>query len=117
SMVLLGIGAGLCFPATMTLGMSEATPDKAGLLSGLVNTTIQVGGSVGLAVLATLSTSRTDQLLAAGQGVPAALTAGYHLAFGVAAALAAVGIVVAATVLRPGRLSSADEPADTKVAA
>jgi EmrB/QacA subfamily drug resistance transporter len=100
SMLLLGIGGGLSFPAVMTLGMSGATESDAGLVSGLVNTTAQVGGSLGLAVLATLATSRTDQLLASGQSGPAALTGGYHLAFGIAAGLVAAAIVVAATVLR-----------------
>jgi EmrB/QacA subfamily drug resistance transporter len=100
SMVLLGIGGGLSFPAVMTLGMSGATESDAGLVSGLVNTTAQVGGSLGLAVLATLATSRTDQLLASGQSAPAALTGGYHLAFGISAGLLAAAIAVAATVLR-----------------
>ena len=59
-MILLGIGAGCLFPALMTLAMSGATPSDAGLASGLVNTTAQVGGALGLAVLATLSTARTD---------------------------------------------------------
>ena len=59
-MILLGIGAGLGFPALMTLAMSGATPSDSGLASGLVNTTVQVGGAIGLAVLATLATERTD---------------------------------------------------------
>ncbi len=101
SMVLLGVGGGLCFPAVMSLGMSAATPSDSGLISGLINTTAQVGGSLGLAVLATLSTSQTDHLLAAGQSLPVALTGGYHLAFGVGAVLVAAAIVAAATVLRP----------------
>jgi EmrB/QacA subfamily drug resistance transporter len=109
SMVLLGVGAGLTFPATMTLGMSDATPADSGLISGLINTTAQVGGSLGLAVLATLSTSRTDHLLTAGQGTASALTGGYHLAFGVGAGLVAVAVLVAATVLRPAS-SAAAEP-------
>ena len=55
SMVLVGVGAGLSFPALMTLAMSSAHPTDAGLASGLVNTTQQVGGALGLAVLATVS--------------------------------------------------------------
>ena len=51
AMLLVGIGAGLCFPALMTLAMSGATPSDAGLASGLVNTSAQVGGAIGLAVL------------------------------------------------------------------
>ena len=53
----------MSFPALMTLAMSGATPSDAGLASGLVNTTQQVGGALGLAVLATLATTRTDGLL------------------------------------------------------
>jgi EmrB/QacA subfamily drug resistance transporter len=100
AMLLLGIGAGVSFPALMTLAMSGASEADAGLASGLVNTTMQVGGALGIAVLATLASSRTDSL---GSG-PAALTSGYHLAFTVSAVLVAVGAVVAATVLqREGR--------------
>lgn len=100
AMLLLGIGAGVSFPALMTLAMSGASDEDAGLASGLVNTTMQVGGALGIAVLATLASSRTDSL---GSG-PAALTSGYHLAFTVSAVLVAAGAVVAATVLqREGR--------------
>ena len=64
AMLLLGLGAGLSFPALMTLAMSGATESDAGLASGLINTTLQVGGALGLAVLATLSTARTEDLRA-----------------------------------------------------
>jgi EmrB/QacA subfamily drug resistance transporter len=101
-MVLLGTGAGLSFPALMTLAMSGATRNDSGLASGLVNTSLQVGGALGLAVLATLSTTRTDDLLASGQATATALTSGYHLAFLVGAGLAVAAIGVALTVLRPG---------------
>ncbi len=100
-MVLLGSGAGLSFPAVMTLAMSGATEDDAGLASGLVNTTQQVGGALGLAVLATLSTTRTDGLLADGVGTASALTSGYRLAFVLGAGFVALALVVATTVLRP----------------
>jgi EmrB/QacA subfamily drug resistance transporter len=101
SMVLLGTGAGVCFPALMGVAMSGATPSDAGLASGLVNTTAQVGGALGLAVLATLSASHTNKLLAQGDSTAAALTGGYQLAFWIAAGLVLAGIVVAVTVLRP----------------
>jgi EmrB/QacA subfamily drug resistance transporter len=100
-MVLLGVGAGLCFPAMMTLAMSDATSEDSGLASGLVNTTQQVGGALGLAVLATLSASRTQSLLADGQSNAAALTGGYQLAFGVGAALVVAAIVLSLVLLRP----------------
>ena len=58
--LLVGTGAGLCFPALMALAMSSATPQDAGLASGLVNTTAQIGGALGLAVLATVSASRSN---------------------------------------------------------
>jgi EmrB/QacA subfamily drug resistance transporter len=101
TMILLGAGAGLVFPALMTLAMSGATPSDAGLASGLVNTTAQVGGALGLAVLATLSTARSDSLIDAGDSPAVALTGGYHLAFWIAAGLVVAAIAIAVTVLRP----------------
>ena len=100
SMVLLGVGAGLAFPSLMTLAMSGATQEDSGLASGLVNTTQQGGGALGLAVLATLATTRTDTLLDTGDSAVSALTGGYQLAFIVAAALAVGAITLAVTVLR-----------------
>jgi MFS family permease len=99
-MVLLGAGAGVAFPALMTLAMSGATPSDAGLASGLVNTTVQVGGALGLAVLATLSATRTGDLAAGGASPAEALTGGFHLAFLIAAGLVVAAIAVAVTVLQ-----------------
>jgi len=112
--LLIGTGAGLCFPALMTLAMSSATPQDAGLASGLVNTTAQVGGALGLAVLATVSASRTNALMAHGRPVAAALTDGYHLAFWIAFGLVVAAIAVAATVLRPQRLAATAPPASVE---
>jgi EmrB/QacA subfamily drug resistance transporter len=100
SMLLLGAGAGLAFPALMTLSMSGATPSDAGLASGLVNTTLQVGGAIGLAVLTTFATERTDGLLADGEPAASALTSGYHLAYLIGAGLVAVALVIVLTVMR-----------------
>src|SRR6185503_17484831 len=102
AMVLMGIGAGLSFPSIMTLAMGGVRPEEAGLASGLVNTTLQVGGAIGLAVLATLSSNRTSSLLAGGDSNAEALTGGYQLAFAVGAGLLIIAIAVAAFVLRPG---------------
>jgi hypothetical protein len=100
-MVLFGVGAGLSFPSLMTLAMSGATRSDSGLASGLVNTSLQVGGALGLAVLATLATSRTHDLVAAGDSQAEALTGGFHLALLIAAGLVLAAIGVAVTVLRP----------------
>jgi MFS family permease len=100
-MILLGLGAGASFPALMNVAMSGASGSDAGLASGLVNTAAQVGGALGLAVLATLSASRTSDLAADGAGTAASLTGGYHLAFWIAAALVVAAIGVALAVLRP----------------
>jgi EmrB/QacA subfamily drug resistance transporter len=98
-MLLIGIGGGLSFPALMALAMADATPSTAGLASGLVGTTAQVGGAIGLAVLATISTARTEHL--AGQGVDTvvALASGYQLAFYVSAGLVLIAIILAAVLL------------------
>ena len=111
-MVLLGTGAGVSFPALMTLAMSGATPSDAGLASGLVNTTAQIGAALGLAVLATLSASRADSLTADGESTEAALTSGYHLAFWIAAGLVALALVVVLTVLQPEARAAAGREAE-----
>ena len=100
AMVLLGIGAGLGFPSLMTLAMSAATPEDSGLASGLVNTTQQVGGALGLAVLATLSSTRSDSLRASGHSLTDSLMSGYHLAFSIAAVLLSLAIGLAVVLLR-----------------
>ncbi|MGO9471113.1 MAG: MFS transporter, partial [Isosphaeraceae bacterium] len=103
------------FPTLMTVAMSGASRADAGLASGLINTAAQVGGALGLAVLATLSASRAGAL-AHRESSAAALTGGYHLAFWVAAALAAAAIAVALVVVRapagiePALGPTADEP-------
>lgn len=106
SVLLMGVGAGLGFPAMMTLAMSDATKDDSGVASGLVNTTQQVGGALGLAVLATLATSQTKDLLADGAAPVTAMTSGYRLAFAVAAGLVLVAALLAATVLRRPKVTS-----------
>jgi hypothetical protein len=95
--LLLGVGAGLGFPALMTVAMVDATQTDAGLASGLINTTAQVGGALGLAVLATLAASRSEQGLSEGMGAAAALTSGYTLAWlvGAVLVLAAIGLAAA----------------------
>ncbi len=102
-MLLLGLGAGTAFPALMNVAMTGATQQDAGLASGLVNTTAQVGGALGLAMLATLSTSHSNSLKASGASTASALTSGYHLAFWVAAALVGCALVVVLTAIDGAR--------------
>ena len=100
AMLLLGAGAGISFPQIMSLAMSAATPQDSGLLSGLINTTQQVGAAVGLAVLATLATERSEELLRDGASGASALTSGYTLAFAIGAGFVIAAIAVAVVVLR-----------------
>jgi EmrB/QacA subfamily drug resistance transporter len=114
SMILLGLGAGVSFPALMTLAMSGATPRDAGLASGLVNTTLQVGGALGLAVLATLATTRTESLVERGEPAASALTGGYQLAFLIGVGLVITAFTVAASVLRWSQPAAEESPAESE---
>jgi predicted MFS family arabinose efflux permease len=102
AMFVLGTGLGMSFvPITIAATNGVATNDS-GLASGLLNSTQQVGGSLGIAILSSVSTSRSTSALAAGSSLPAALTHGFKGAFVVAAVLCAIGVVVALLLL-PGR--------------
>jgi MFS family permease len=115
--LLMGTGAGLCFPALMTLAMSSATPQDAGLASGLVNTTAQIGGALGLAVLATVSASRTSALIAQHRPAAVALTEGYRLAFWIAFGLVVAAAAVAAALLRPQRATVTEPDRESELVA
>ncbi|HEV7658131.1 MAG TPA: MFS transporter [Mycobacteriales bacterium] len=97
ALLLLGAGAGLALPTITALAMSDATEADAGLASGLANTSQQVGGALGISVLAAVAAARADAL---GTGA-AALAGGFRVAFAVAAGLAVAALVVTALVLRP----------------
>jgi EmrB/QacA subfamily drug resistance transporter len=107
AMTLFGLGAGLGFPALMTLAMSGATPEDSGLASGLVNTSVQVGGAIGLAVLATFAGERTANLRAAGVDPAEALNSGFHLAYLIGAVLVAAAIAISLIVFRQPRADRA----------
>jgi MFS family permease len=109
--LLMGFGAGVGFPALMMLSMSDVEPQDSGLASGLVNTSVQVGGAIGLAVLATLATERTDGLLADGEPANTALNSGFHLAYLIGAACVVVAIVAAVGILQSAQAPApAEEP-------
>jgi EmrB/QacA subfamily drug resistance transporter len=109
-MILLGFGGGICFPALMGLAMADTTGEDAGLASGLISTTAEVGAALGLAVLATLSSTRSETLTAAGKSTAVALIGGYHLAFAIASVIVAVSVVIACTVMRPARSADSVVP-------
>jgi EmrB/QacA subfamily drug resistance transporter len=97
---LLGLGGGLSFPSLTIIAMADARPSDAGLASGVLNTTGQVGGALGLAVLATLAGTRTLSLIHDGAGTTAALAGGYHLAWLVGAATVLLTLVLTLSFLR-----------------
>jgi EmrB/QacA subfamily drug resistance transporter len=93
--LLVAIGIGFAFVPVTIAAVAGVASEEAGLASGLVNTSRFVGGAIGLALLAALATSRTNVDLSHGLSGHAALTGGFVLAFGIAAAFAAAGAVIA----------------------
>ncbi|WP_460497900.1 hypothetical protein [Glycomyces tarimensis] len=93
--------------------MSDSRPEDAGVTSGLFNTAQQVGGAVGLAVLSTVVAARTRSLLDDGASAAEAMTGGYRLGFVFAAAFAALGLVVAASMLRVRKVEPLEERVET----
>ncbi|HSK15841.1 MAG TPA: MFS transporter [Gaiellaceae bacterium] len=98
--LLLGIGMGFSFVPISIAALAGVEGPEAGLASGLINTSQQIGGALGLALLTTVATTRTDNLLASGTPAPEALTSGFSVGFWVAAGFAVVGIILTLTVLR-----------------
>jgi len=112
--VLLGIGAGMGFNPLLLAAMGDVEPTEAGLASGVVNTAFMMGGALGLAVLASLSASRTDSLLASGDDRLTALTGGYHVSFLVGALFAIAGATIGGLLIRaekPAAVHAEAEPA------
>jgi EmrB/QacA subfamily drug resistance transporter len=99
-LALLGLGGGLSFPSLTIIAMADAQPSDAGLASGLLNTTGQVGGALGLAVLATLAGARTLSLLHDGVTTTAALAGGYHVAWLIGAGTVVITLVLTLSLLR-----------------
>ena len=99
-LALLGLGGGLAFPALTIIAMADAGPSDSGLASGVLNTTGQVGGALGLAVLATLAAARTISLVNDGATTTAALAGGYHLGWLVGAGTVVVTLLLTTTLLR-----------------
>jgi EmrB/QacA subfamily drug resistance transporter len=110
--LLTGVGLGFAFVPVSIAALSGVTGREAGLASGLINTSQQVGGALGLAILATVSTTRTNNLLAAGTAAPVALTDGFRLAFWVGVGFAVVAVAATLVALRRDDLRLGAEPAE-----
>jgi EmrB/QacA subfamily drug resistance transporter len=108
AMIVVGIGLGMSFVPITIAATSGVAAEDSGLASGLLNTTQQVGGSLGLAVLSAVSTSRVTSALDGGSPLPAALTHGFTGAFTVSAILCAAAAVLA-IVLVPGRRRAVED--------
>jgi EmrB/QacA subfamily drug resistance transporter len=107
--LLVGLGLGFSFVPISIAALAGVRPAEAGLASGLFNTTQQIGGALGIAVLSTIATSRTSHALSDGTAPPSALVHGFTGAFVVGAGIAAVGIVAALTLIRRDELEQAPE--------
>ena len=98
--LLISIGMGFSFVPISIAALAGVQPAEAGLASGLINTSQQIGGALGIAVLSAVASSSTNDALASGSSLPVALTDGFHAAFYGAAAVALVGVLVALFVVR-----------------
>ncbi len=100
--IVVALGLGFSFVPITIVALAGVTPNEAGLASGLINTAQQVGGALGLAILGSIATSRTNHVLASsapGSGLPHALTEGFKVAFAVGAGFAVLGVVLALVVV------------------
>ncbi|MHB8379868.1 MAG: MFS transporter [Acidimicrobiales bacterium] len=98
--LLLGMGMSISAVPLLTIAMADVPKNDAGLASGIVNVSMWLASSVGLAVFGTLAASKTSSLVAQGQSQASALVAGYHVTFLVGSILAALGLIVTLLVLR-----------------
>src|SRR5215210_2976358 len=98
--ILIGVGLGFSFVPVSIAALAGVTGRDAGLASGLINTSQQIGGAIGLAVLATVSTTRTENLLASGEQQAQAFTSGYSYAFWAGVGFAVLSAVATLFVLK-----------------
>ena len=107
--LLIGVGIGFSFVPITIAALAGVEPAEAGLASGLINTSQQIGGALGIAALSTIATSRTEDAVSAGTGVPSALVDGFTNAFVAGAIIAGIGIVAALTLIRRDELEQPQE--------
>ncbi len=111
--LLMGVGLGFSFVPISIAALGGVPPPEAGLASGLINTSQQIGGALGVAILTTVATSRTDNLLSEGESTPDAFVGGYSLAFWVAAVFGVISLIATFLLLRKRELDVA--PAGTPI--
>ena len=102
--LVLGVGIGFSFVPISIAALAGVKPAEAGLASGLINTSQQIGGALGIAALSTIATSRTDDSVASGTALPVALVDGFQSAFLVGAIVAALGVIASLTLIRRDEL-------------
>jgi EmrB/QacA subfamily drug resistance transporter len=113
--LIIALGMAMCFVPISIAALAGVRREEAGLASGLINTTQQIGGAVGIALLSTVAITRTDGELATGTAVPDAMVAGFQLAFLVGAAIAAAGLVAALLLIRNEELTAEPHPEPERV--
>jgi MFS family permease len=104
--LLIGIGIGFSFVPISIAALAGVKPAEAGLASGLINTSQQIGGALGIAALSTIATSRTEDSVASGAAVSQALVDGFSSAFLVGAVVAALGVVASLVLIRRDELAT-----------
>jgi EmrB/QacA subfamily drug resistance transporter len=98
--LLLGVGIPFAFVPITIAALAGTKPHEAGLASGLINTSQQIGGAVGIALLSTIAVSTTDDRLATGDDLRFALTDGFQAAFWAGAVIAFAGLLVSIFLVR-----------------
>jgi hypothetical protein len=108
--LILGVAIPFAFVPITIAALAGTKPQEAGLASGLINTSQQIGGAVGIAVLSTIAVSTTDDAVAQGTAVPVALTDGFVNAFWAGAGIALAGLLVSIFLVRGRDLRPQEMP-------
>jgi EmrB/QacA subfamily drug resistance transporter len=107
--LLIGLGIGFSFVPISIAALAGVQPAEAGLASGLINTSQQIGGALGIAALSTIATSHTEDAVASGSALPVALVDGFTAAFVAGVVVAALGILASLTLIRRDELEAAPQ--------